>query len=513
VRHVPLLFGLALSAFAQTIEAPFSGYTFSTVFQNRHQPVVPVSLGGLAVDRSDVNKLLVVGSVAGSAAAVYSVPVLRDAGGGILGLSGPAAQRVSTPKAAGSLVYGPPHLHDALVYSIESGSAGVDVGLVKPGQTAAFATFNLVPDSFTEVQFVPGFVAAQGLGSGELRVLTHSGRFYEVFYYSDFYQAGAGSFRVGPAELAATLPVPNAGAFVYVQRGSPGFAANAILVAEPAANRIAAYDVDANGNPLVHTRRVFFSGLSAISGMTVDPITFDLLISTRSNSSSGIYRIAGFGAGFSKVISGCLNTLESITTSGVHTLAHDLTNPTNAMPCLRFRDSVNVTLDCGGKSIAGGISLQNVTRFAIRNCNLTGGWGPLSIANGRFGTITGNLLGGPSTGFEPQLTLFNVLETAMEGNQIFVRWFPIEDSQKLVLRNNQITATLGSVYLVESRRGFMNTFDANVLEGAGISQHAFRVLDENSSAITNNMISNFTISPIVQHGTTANMTISGNTVK
>jgi hypothetical protein len=379
--------------------------------------------------------------------------------------------------------------------------------------TSPSATYNLVPDSYTAIQLVPGFVVGQAGGSGELRVLTHSGRFYRVFYYSDFYQAGAGPFAVRPAELATTLPVLSAGAFVYVQRGAPGFAANAILVAEPAANRIAAYDVDANANPLLHTRRVFFSGLSGISGMTVDPITFDLLISTRSNSSSGIYRIAGFGAGVSKVISGCGNSFGSITTSGVHTLAHDLTNPTFGSACVLFRDSVNVTLDCGGKSISGGIAVQNVTRFSIRNCNLVGGSGPLTIARSRFGAVSGNLIMGLATESAPQLTLGNVREVTIEGNQIAVWWFPIEDSQKVVVRGNQITTTIDSVYLVESRRGFMNTFDANILDGKGISWHAFRMLDENSSAITNNMISNFTFAPIVQDGATANMTISGNTVK
>jgi hypothetical protein len=508
MRTAFLCLGLSLFVSAEIFEAPFSGYSFSTIYENRHQPIIPLSLGGLAVVRTDVNKLFIVGNVAGSAASIYEVRVVRDASGRITSLSGPSVPKITAPKAAGSLVYGPAHLHGALLYSIESGSAGIDVGLVPPGGAAPSATFSLVPESNTAIQLVPGFVGGAAFGSGELKLLTNSGRFYSTFYYSDFYQTGSGPFRLGSPELVATLPVSNLGAFVYVKRGAPGFAANAMLVAEIGANRIVAYDVNANGNPLVNTRRVFLTGLIGISGMTADPITADLLISTRRNSSSAIYRISGFGSSTSNILSQCD---QNITTSGVHTLTNDL-SATEA--CLGFRDNVNLTLDCGGRTISGGVHLHGVTGFTIRNCNLKhlGIHSVLNVVSSDGGTITGNVLGDLSNPSNTELVFGDVRETVIENNQIAVRVAVAEHSQKLRIRQNQVTSILDTPFLIVSKQGFMNTFDANTIDGKDITQFAFLVRDENNSAITNNVISNVTTGAVEQQGTNVNLTISGNTV-
>ena len=69
-------------------------------------------------------------------------------------------------------------------------------------------------------------------------------------------------------------------------------AGNLFIVAESNIGSLATYTLDANGNPVVASRRRFVFGLSAPLGVAVDPLTGDLLISDISVSS--IYRISGF---------------------------------------------------------------------------------------------------------------------------------------------------------------------------------------------------------------------------
>jgi hypothetical protein len=68
--------------------------------------------------------------------------------------------------------------------------------------------------------------------------------------------------------------------FVYIRSGNPLFNANAMLIAEFSANRIGAYDLDVDGNPLVNTRRDFITGLTGAEGAAIDPLTGDFLFST-----------------------------------------------------------------------------------------------------------------------------------------------------------------------------------------------------------------------------------------
>ena len=53
-----------------------------------------------------------------------------------------------------------------------------------------------------------------------------------------------------------------------------------MLVSEYGSGRVAAFEVDADGDPLVATRRDFITGLSGAEGAFVDPVTGDFLFST-----------------------------------------------------------------------------------------------------------------------------------------------------------------------------------------------------------------------------------------
>jgi hypothetical protein len=81
--------------------------------------------------------------------------------------------------------------------------------------------------------------------------------------------------------------------FVYIGAGNAGFAADSMLISEYGSGRIGAYAVDAEGNPLVATRREFMTGLSGAEGATVDPLTGDFMFSTFGGGSR-IVVVSGF---------------------------------------------------------------------------------------------------------------------------------------------------------------------------------------------------------------------------
>jgi hypothetical protein len=67
--------------------------------------------------------------------------------------------------------------------------------------------------------------------------------------------------------------------FVYVPLGSSLFG-DSLLVSEYGAGNVATYDVDANGDPIVSSRKLFMSGLTGAEGAMIDPVTGDFLFST-----------------------------------------------------------------------------------------------------------------------------------------------------------------------------------------------------------------------------------------
>jgi hypothetical protein len=137
--------------------------------------------------------------------------------------------------------------------------------------------------SVSGAAFVPGGFA----GAGQLKLTEIHGNWYTMPLAAD----GAGTFTPGTAVFHVTLNNGPEG-FAYVSGSNAVFGADSVIVAESYIGRLAVYAVDANGNPVVASRRVFATGLSAPLGIAVDPLTGDLLISDISVAS--IFRITGF---------------------------------------------------------------------------------------------------------------------------------------------------------------------------------------------------------------------------
>ncbi len=286
---VALAAGVSLQA-TPTVATDFAGsYTISSLGV---APGVEWDIGGLLVNPSNPNSLLLVGAANRRAATIYDVPLTRDSGGHVTGFSGngvPVASAYGlTGGADGSLVQGP---GGVLFYSSYPDN---HIGQIKPGSTAPDKLVNLIPQtgvasSLGGLQFVPaGFP-----GAGRLKLANYSvGRWWDAVIVPD----GNGTYDV--------IVTPGEGLFIggsfegvyYVPPGSALFTNPTVLIADFKYEEIAAFDVDSNGDPIVSSRRTFVSGLRGAEGITSDPVTGDLLISTF-GFGNNLYRIGGFGSG------------------------------------------------------------------------------------------------------------------------------------------------------------------------------------------------------------------------
>jgi hypothetical protein len=84
-----------------------------------------------------------------------------------------------------------------------------------------------------------------------------------------------------------------------VPPGSPGFPTQTLIVAEwtfdPAMDRVAVYDVDtATGDPIVTTRREFFSRFPRPWGAYFEPVTGDYLFLSWGAGEDHVYIVQGF---------------------------------------------------------------------------------------------------------------------------------------------------------------------------------------------------------------------------
>jgi hypothetical protein len=129
------------------------------------------------------------------------------------------------------------------------------------------------------------FVLAGFGGAGGMKLVSWSGgQWYDATFAAD----GPGTFDISavtqidldPLTVAMdNLPGGPEG-FVYIAAGNAGFAVNSLLVSDYSAGRVSAYEVDANGNPLLTTRRDFITRLTGAEGAAIDPRTGDFLFFT-----------------------------------------------------------------------------------------------------------------------------------------------------------------------------------------------------------------------------------------
>ena len=272
-------------AYSQVLGADFvDHYTVSSLGSIAG---VPANYGGLTFKFGDPDTLLIGGAANGGGGAVYSIGVARDPGtGSISGFSGPAVLLANTPFIDGGLAYGPDEI---LFYTTYNNNT---IGQIQPGSSSADKITSLtslgVASSTGSLAFVPAGFA----GAGSLKVASYStSRIYDVPITPD----GSGAYTLGSATEVAQLTGGVEG-IVYIKgglTGNIGFSVDSMLVSEYQASTIAAYDLDANGNPIPSTRRIFISSLGGAEGGTIDPVTGDFFFSTF-GSGNEIIKVTGF---------------------------------------------------------------------------------------------------------------------------------------------------------------------------------------------------------------------------
>lgn len=274
-----LLLALHLPVQALTIDPAFAG-SYTATSLGSAPGGVPLRYGGLTVKAGDPNTLLIGGNANTASGLIYEIGVTRDAGNHITGFTGSAGAIGSVGTYNdGGVTYGPGGVLFTSQWPVNK------LGQTKPGNTSEDKVIDLaalgVASSHSAVNFVPtGFG-----GAGSMKLVSYgSGQWYDAIYSPD----GSGTFDITSA-IQIDVDTITAGVqnlpggpegFVYIAGGNAGFSVNSLLLSEYTAGNIAAYDVDANGDPILASRRNFITGLSGAEGAAIDPLTGDFLFST-----------------------------------------------------------------------------------------------------------------------------------------------------------------------------------------------------------------------------------------
>jgi hypothetical protein len=289
--RVGLLCALALailpagSASAQELVAPFNGaYSFQDIGT---PPGVPDRLGGLTLKAGTTDRLLIGGQANDAPGALYEVGLVRDGSGHIVGFSGPATRFADAAYNDGGVAYGPGGVLFLARWPQN------ELGQTLPGSPTTNKVIALTPFGIESSLASLVFVPPGQPGAGSLKMASYSGG---AWYDADVVPDGAGTYDLANVRaISASRLTGGPEGFVYVPSGSAQFTGSSLLVSEYGVDQIAAYRVDANGDPIVSTRRTFITGLDGAEGALLDPVTGDFLFSTFGGGSRLIV-VRGFRA-------------------------------------------------------------------------------------------------------------------------------------------------------------------------------------------------------------------------
>jgi hypothetical protein len=253
---------------AQTIDPFYStNYSYTDLGS---VPELPSNYGGLTFKFDDPNKIIIGGAANTANGNFYTIDVVRDGNGHVTGFSGIAQFYATGEYNDGGVAYGPNNVLFASRWPVNG------LGQYLPGSTAPDKVIDLgamgVASSNASVAIVPAGFA----GAGRIKLGSWSGG---EFYDGTITPDGSGTYDLVGITQMTTLPGGPEG-FVYVPLGSALFANPSMIVSEYSAGAISTFELDANGDPIVGTRRTFMTGLTGAEGAVIDPVTGDFLFST-----------------------------------------------------------------------------------------------------------------------------------------------------------------------------------------------------------------------------------------
>jgi hypothetical protein len=167
---------------------------------------------------------------------------------------------------------------------------------LKTGSVTADRVDNLGPLGVNFSVGTCAFVPAGFRGAGRFKVVAwNASTIQDLPLTPD----GAGTFNPGIAGPAIQLAGGPEG-MAYVPQSAP-LIGGKLLIAEWGVGTLAAYDLDANGDPLPATRAVVAGGATGFGGGAVDPVTGDIvflsgaggLLILRNSPACGTYTLYG----------------------------------------------------------------------------------------------------------------------------------------------------------------------------------------------------------------------------
>jgi hypothetical protein len=268
-----LVFGWFMAVFPATaaiqVAPPFNAdYTLSDLGS---VPGLPSRYGGLTFKYDDVDTILIGGYANDSKGKLYSIKVVRDSEKHIIGFSGTATFFADAAYNDGGVVFGPGQVLFLARWPVNQ------LGMTKPGSSITDKIINLDPLGVVSSPGGLNFVPQGFPGAGKLKVVSWpGGQWYTLSFAPD----GVGTYNISSATYATTI-IGGPEGFIYVPPGSPGFGNyKSMLVSEYSGDKIAAYEIDTNGDPIPGTRVDFVTGLDGAEGAAIDPLTGDFLFST-----------------------------------------------------------------------------------------------------------------------------------------------------------------------------------------------------------------------------------------
>ena len=273
LRSLPIL--TALAALAQAtpaVAAPCAGVTFGAAFAASYTcdslgtpSGLTGSLGGITF--LDNNTVLIGGNANGPGGYIQALGVTRDGSNHITGFS-TSSLYAAAPFIDGGLAFGPNGVLFATGYSNNT------VLQYLPGSTAPdkIVTLDAASSSVGSLAFVPAGFA----GAGQAKVISYSnGKWFGATLTPD----GLGTFNIALSEVVTIGGGPEG--LAYIDGGNEGFGGNdTVLVSAYQLGKVMAYDIDANGDPILSSAEEFMLGLSGAEGAVIDPMTGDFIFST-----------------------------------------------------------------------------------------------------------------------------------------------------------------------------------------------------------------------------------------
>lgn len=270
---------------AQTIRSPFStNYSYVDLGTPSG---VPANLGGVAFRIGERNNLYIMGGANGATGELYRITVTRDANNHITGFSGAATLVASAANNDGGLQNGPGNVMFYTRYPLN------ELGQIKPTSSATDKVISLSTFSVCSSVGALSFVPAGFPNGGRLKIASYNcNRFYTFNVTPD----ANGTYDISLASVAQGAQISGGiEGFFYVPPDSPSFVNfRSMVVCEYGAGAVTVYDIDANGDPVASTRRIFMDGLSGAEGAAIDPVSGDFVFSTYGGGNR-VLAVRGFG--------------------------------------------------------------------------------------------------------------------------------------------------------------------------------------------------------------------------